>query len=46
MLPGGKIEFAENGMNKAMIPILVGWKDGKLQTMWPKQYQVVAPDLP
>lgn len=46
ILPGGKIEFAGNGMNKAMIPILVGWKDGKLQTMWPKQYQVVAPDLP
>jgi branched-chain amino acid transport system substrate-binding protein len=46
ILPGGRVEFAENGMNKAIVPILVGWKDGKLQTMWPKQYQVVAPNLP
>jgi branched-chain amino acid transport system substrate-binding protein len=46
ILPGNAIRFAENGQNSAIVPILVGWKDSKLHTMWPKEYQTVAPDLP
>jgi branched-chain amino acid transport system substrate-binding protein len=46
ILPGNAIRFAPNGQNSAMVPILVGWKGGKLHTMWPKEYQTVAPDLP
>ncbi len=46
ILPGGRIQFAENGQNKDIIPLLVGWKDGALHTMWPKEYQTTQPALP
>jgi branched-chain amino acid transport system substrate-binding protein len=46
ILPGNAIKFAENGQNSAIVPILVGWKDSGLHTMWPKEYRTVTPDLP
>jgi branched-chain amino acid transport system substrate-binding protein len=46
ILPGNAIRFAENGQNSAIVPILVGWKNSRLHTMWPKEYQTVTPDLP
>ena len=44
-MPGGKIAFAENGQNKFIQPIMVGWIDGQLRTVWPKQYEDVKPKL-
>ena len=44
-MPGGKIAFAENGQNKFIQPIMVGWIDGQLRTVWPKQYQAAKPKL-
>jgi hypothetical protein len=29
-----------------IVPILVGWKDKQLRTLWPKRYATVAPVLP
>jgi branched-chain amino acid transport system substrate-binding protein len=46
ILPGNAIRFAPNGQNSAIVPILVGWKSGKLHTLWPREYQTVVPDLP
>jgi len=42
-MPGGKIGFAENGQNKFIQPIMVGWIGGELRTVWPKQYQAAKP---
>jgi branched-chain amino acid transport system substrate-binding protein len=44
-LPGNGISFDEHGLNKTPMPIMVGWKDGQLRTIWPKQYQTVQPDF-
>ncbi|HKM64076.1 MAG TPA: ABC transporter substrate-binding protein [Acidisphaera sp.] len=46
ILPGGRIQFAENGQNKDIVPLLVGWKDGVLHTLWPSQYATAQPSLP
>jgi branched-chain amino acid transport system substrate-binding protein len=46
ILPGKRIQFADNGQNKDIVPLLVGWKDGALHTMWPKEYQTAEPVLP
>lgn len=44
-MPGGKIAFGENGQNKFIQPIMVGWIDGQLRTIWPKQLQAAKPKL-
>jgi branched-chain amino acid transport system substrate-binding protein len=46
ILPGSGIRFAANGQNSGILPVLVGWKNSKLLTMWPQQYQTATPDLP
>lgn len=46
ILPGNAIRFASNGQNSAIVPVLAGWKNGKLHTLWPREYQTVVPDLP
>jgi branched-chain amino acid transport system substrate-binding protein len=46
ILPGERVKFAANGLNIGIVPILVGWKDGQLKTLWPKKYQTAVPDLP
>ena len=46
ILPGARIQFAENGQNKDIVPLLDGWKDGVLHTMWPSQYATAQPSLP
>jgi hypothetical protein len=33
ILPGERVAFAANGLNTGIIPILVGWQDGKLKTL-------------
>jgi branched-chain amino acid transport system substrate-binding protein len=45
ILPGNAIRFAANGQNSAIVPILVGWKNSELHTLWPKKYQTVKPDI-
>lgn len=42
-MPGGKVAFAENGQNKFIQPIMVGWINGQLRTVWPKQVQAATP---
>ena len=44
-LPGGKVVFDASGQNTVIVPLLVGWQDGQLRTMWPKEYQTVKPRL-
>jgi branched-chain amino acid transport system substrate-binding protein len=44
-MPGGKVAFAENGQNRAIVPIMVGWQGGQLRTVWPKAVQAVQPRL-
>jgi branched-chain amino acid transport system substrate-binding protein len=46
ILPGERIQFDARGQNKDIVPILVGWKDKQLHTLWPKQYQTAEPALP
>jgi branched-chain amino acid transport system substrate-binding protein len=46
ILPGERVAFAENGLNKHIVPILVGWIDGSLRTLGPKQYRTATPLLP
>ena len=45
ILPGMKIGFDEKGLNKYLEPILVGWVDGQLRTLWPQQYQTTKPPI-
>lgn len=42
-MPGGKVAFGENGQNKFIQPIMVGWINGQLRTVWPKQVQAATP---
>jgi branched-chain amino acid transport system substrate-binding protein len=44
-MPGGKIAFDETGLNKAVVPIMVSWVDGRLRTVWPKEFQTTKPVL-
>lgn len=37
-MPGGKIKFAENGLNEYAEPIVVQWQDGELVTVYPEKY--------
>ncbi len=45
VMPGGPIRFDAAGLNRSSEPILVEWQNGKLRTIWPKQYQTVPPLL-
>lgn len=45
ILPGGKIGFDERGLNKYLDPVLVGWVNGQLHTLWPQQYQTAKPPI-
>lgn len=45
MLPGNRVEFDDNGLNKHIMPIMVSWYNGELRTVWPKQYQTIEPPL-
>lgn len=45
ILPGAKIGFDEKGLNKYLEPILVGWVDGQLRTLWPQKYQTTKPPI-
>ena len=46
ILPGRRIGFDENGLNKHMVPIMVGWLDGELRTVWPYEYKTRDPFIP
>lgn len=46
LLPGRQISFTPEGLNASGLSILVGWNDGKLRTLWPKEYQTTPPVLP
>jgi branched-chain amino acid transport system substrate-binding protein len=45
LLPGEKVGFDEQGLNKYAVPIMVSWIDGQLRTVWPKKYQSRPPVL-
>jgi branched-chain amino acid transport system substrate-binding protein len=44
-MPGGKIAFDETGLNRTLVPIMVSWVDGRLRTVWPKEFQTTKPVL-
>ena len=44
-MPGGKIAFDETGLNRTVAPIMVSWVDGRLRTVWPKEFQTTKPVL-
>jgi branched-chain amino acid transport system substrate-binding protein len=46
LLPGRQISFTPEGLNASALSILVGWNDGKLRTLWPKEYQTTPAVLP
>ena len=45
ILPGERIQFDESGQNTAIEPVMVGWSDGILRSVWPEQYQTTPPIL-
>ncbi len=46
ILPGERIRFDAHGQNVDIVPILVGWKDKQLHTLWPKRYATAQPEMP
>ncbi len=46
VLPGGPVQFGDNGQNKNARGILVSWINGELRTVWPKDYASATPTLP
>lgn len=42
-LPGGVVDFAENGLNTETYPIMVQWQDGELVTVWPESEAKAEP---
>jgi branched-chain amino acid transport system substrate-binding protein len=37
-LPGGAVQFDQNGLNTLLVPIMVQWRKKELVTVWPKDF--------
>ena len=46
VLPGGPVEFGENGLSKHATGIQVSWINGELRTIFPSEYASATPTLP
>jgi branched-chain amino acid transport system substrate-binding protein len=42
-MPGGVVQFDQNGLNALAVPIMVQWRNKELVTIWPKDVAKAAP---
>lgn len=42
-MPGGRVEFAENGANSVIEPLMTQWQDGELTSVWPPDFASSRP---
>ena len=42
-MPGGAVQFDQNGSNTLSVPIMVQWRNKELVTIWPKAVAKAAP---
>jgi branched-chain amino acid transport system substrate-binding protein len=42
-MPGGVVQFDQNGLNALAVPIMVRWRNKELVTVWPKDVAKAAP---
>jgi branched-chain amino acid transport system substrate-binding protein len=42
-MPGGAIQFDQNGLNTLSVPIMVQWRSKELVTVWPKDVAKASP---
>jgi branched-chain amino acid transport system substrate-binding protein len=42
-MPGGAIQFDQNGLNVLSVPIMVQWRGKELVTVWPKDVAKASP---
>jgi branched-chain amino acid transport system substrate-binding protein len=42
-MPGGEVQFDENGLNIISVPIMVQWRNKQLVTVWPKEIAKASP---
>lgn len=42
-LPGGAVQFDQNGLNTLVVPVMVQWRKKDLVTVWPKDFAKASP---
>ena len=42
-MPGGAVQFDQNGLNTLSVPIMVQWRKQELVTVWPKDFAKASP---
>ena len=42
-MPGGAVQFDQNGLNTLSVPIMVQWHKQELVTVWPKDFAKASP---
>jgi branched-chain amino acid transport system substrate-binding protein len=42
-MPGGAVQFDQNGLNTLVVPIMVQWRKKDLVTVWPKDFAKASP---
>ena len=42
-MPGGAVQFDQNGLNTLSVPIMVQWRNKELVTVWPKDVAKASP---
>jgi branched-chain amino acid transport system substrate-binding protein len=45
-MPGGAVQFDQNGLNTLAVPIMVQWRSKELVTVWPKDVARASPKWP
>jgi branched-chain amino acid transport system substrate-binding protein len=42
-MPGGAVQFDQNGLNALAVPIMVQWRSKELVTVWPRDFARASP---
>jgi hypothetical protein len=42
-MPGGAVQFGQNGLNTLSVPLMVQWRKKELVTVWPKNVAKPSP---